>query len=257
MISNMKRNKALIQSFMKYIESWVYGTSRTGNYLLLDTYVNLKVDGIVFSRVPVKSVVEIKKGNLIAVEDSKGKVNIGIDTSNMRLQQCYDYFSTEKDIVTTIYRKAREAQDTDRIVQRLVNDGEFSSIDTSSWRAGDKETETIKNTQLYQEVISTLEEEFNSCKVYAQLKDDAFKFITDNRKFIPIITLDFEKGMVNYGTKESPNSDRDGRDNKPIKDYLMKGEIDFNYSYNRGYKNLKIPYSLIKVQVKGNNLWWD
>lgn len=267
--SNIKRNRI----FIKQCKEYIYDYFIRSNFVpplkkVLDFHFNSDINFGVLCVVKPK----FTKENIIAVEDSKGRINIGLDTS------VCDFSISESEAgsvivdiiekavnhseglwVPSVYRFNKKSV-LEAITDRLKKDGDYDKLINNSingdWSSlnGRSKGEIVSLTKLYEDISSVYFDNTKNVKAWLELDEDAFKYITGNRKFIPIMIVDFDNGTIDYSTKENPGSDRKARDKFNIKDFANTGNIVFkekqeNWWYSK-IKSIKIPIGLCNMRVE-------
>lgn len=251
MASNLKRNRVLIKSASDYIKK-----SFNGNYKIEGGYELVYEKDIV---IPIRlfGLVHLQDCPILAIEDTKGRINVGIDVSNIRIVNNYD--SVESWVRERLFYALKGVGEYSAILNKLKIDTGYSggfedlqSKATNSYYSG-RVTE-INQTLLFTNIMNTYTDIVHNCKAHLELRDECFKFITSNRMFIPIMIIDLEKGVINYGTDEYIRSDRKARENYRISDFTSSGDIEFNYTRNYYIKSMKIPIGTAELYVEHKNL---
>lgn len=251
MISNIKRNKTLIKSCANFVEDSLKNRSET-----IEKSISVKLDNRVSFSLPFSVTVYDKNVKIVTVEDSKGRVNIGIDTSKARLTPAGSGVinNTLYRVIITVYSEVsnyiRNQAKPNVIVDILKQDGDYDNIEQNLINHVYMHEQTsiaIQNSKLYKDMEKRVEEFMNTSKVHLELQNDAFKFVTSNRSFIPVMILDFEKGTMNYTFNKWVSSDRQGRESDLL-EYFIKGSKRFEKG-GKVHKRLQAPISLVNVVV--------
>lgn len=254
MASNIKRNKNLIniisKSIIEELKSKIRLAAVDRKYSIVFHFNNIRC--FVNKRIPI----ELKKNKLIAVEDSKGRVNIGFDTSDMKIHWDSDIKTAIGDAV---YLKIRNAVESnydschDAVVDRLKKDGEYDNLVIQDGM-GIVNPEYIKKTKLYNEMFDLFLKEISNIRIYFELKDEAFKYLTKNRNFLPVVIFDPEKNELNYCYNGYVDTDREKRVSLSIGDFIWNSKLQKVRNTKTVYRidKLNVPIYLIDCKVEGS-----
>ena len=101
MISELKRNKSLIRSLQNYL--YKYFTSE--GYVYSAAYCKLVLSKDIYFELLINYIIDVRENRLIAVEDDRGRVNIGVDTSKVKLdfREGHLWMSPDKGICNFIF----------------------------------------------------------------------------------------------------------------------------------------------------------
>lgn len=254
MASNTKRNKNLINIISKSVIEELKNkrrlAARDRKYSIMFHFNDIYC--FAHECIPI----ELNKNKIVAVEDSKGRVNIGFDTSDMKIHWDSDLKTAIGD---TVYLKIRDAVEYnydnshDAVVDRLKKDGEYDNFDIQDGR-GIVNPEYIEQTKLYNEMLDLFLKEISNIRIYFELKDEAFKYLTKNRKFLPVVIFDPEKNELNYCYTGYADTDREKRASLSISDFIWNSKLQKVRSTKTIYRidKLNVPIYLIDCKVEGS-----
>lgn len=261
--SNIKRNKALIKQCTDYVYNYFKERDIKVNRHTAFVYnkdIKFDMDSFV--------TLEITKENIIVLEDSKGRINIGIDTSKCEYS-CYSEDVIKSDIARMISYAINDSMGSwvprrydkkvlEAIIERLKKDGEYDNFNNYDDLSGSTIESLVRDTKIFKDIFNVFSDKIKGIKAWLELDDDAFKYLTKNRKFIPVMIIDLDNGTIDYSTKENPGSDRKARDKFDISSFVNSGDIEFkekkkNWWYSQT-KYMEIPSGLCHIEIDSKYL---
>lgn len=267
--SNIKRNKILVKSLEQYIRNNINIKYYRYNSELVEKYVIFKFSNGIDIKLRIYTYIDLDK--IISVEDSKGRINVGFDTSSLRL------FYDRSSLIAFFFRITEAVVDFRNLFasgakgnldsamksfdsglyyeayKRLEADGDLEKL--VSVHNGHDYDRVVESTKLYKDIYSMFLNAVAEDKVSIKLNDDAFKFIK-NRKFIPVFIVDIDNGILEYGYNAYPQSDRKYRVRIDINEYLSelaeRGKMIYQYDSKGWEQSVEIPVGLTHISIENS-----
>ena len=257
MVSNLKRNKQLIN----YLKDYLYNNFKGDKKIRISGDLDADIFKVNGETTPVSlrfvCTEEVKKDKFIVVEDSKNRVYIALDTKRGEITSVEDssYYSSSggvgdsknfglevKNLLRTFGQSTQYSESDyfhyfqacyinedyyNKMIQKMQGFREYGDICTNARTMDEHQFfKWVETTKMYKTAQDVYMDLFDRSKFSFVLKPKLFRTIEGNRNIIPILTLNFDKEIISYTYSSSAYTDRELRDSIFLTDALSHKKWD-------------------------------